>query len=283
MTPTTMPDPVNYSESRLTEVWTRALDPEGVGLPTAIATDLSTFTGEPIATVRARMARGMEEFKQLWERSGVNVNDPKSVAEFYRDQIVEAYELAQWHCGETTGQIPLNYARAATFATEMRAKTILDFGSGIGSGSLALAATGAEVHSADIAQHLLRLTGHRLTRHAHTPVLIDLSAGNKPKENYYDLITCFDVLEHVRDQLSTVRELTGYLKKGGWLVANFVEDSTHPERPMHISSAGNWVRMVRKTSLSPDWPASARLGLPVVARKPFSRIRNIAALVLHGE
>ena len=278
-----MQDPVNYSEPRLIEVWKRALDPQGVGLRTAIATDLSTFTGEPIPTVLERMAQGMEEFKKLWEGSEVNVRDPKSVAEFYRDQTVEAYELAQWHCGETTGQIPLNYARAATFATEVGAKTILDFGSGIGSGSLALAETGAEVHSADIAQNLLRLTGHRLTRRGHTPSLVDLSAGSKPTENYYDLITCFDVLEHVPDQLSTVRELAAYLKKGGWLVANFAEDSTDPDRPMHISSAGNWVRMVRKTALSPDWPASGRLGLPVVVRKPFSRIRNIAALVLHGE
>jgi len=250
---------------------------------TAVATDLSTFTGESVATVLERMAHGMRDFKESWERSNVDVRNPQSVKEFYRDQVVEAYELADWHCGRTTGQMPLNYARAATFAKEIGAKTILDFGCGIGSGSLALSATGAEVHSADIAQNLLRLTGHRLTRHSYTPVLIDLNGTTRPKRNYYDLITCFDVLEHVPDQLATVRELGGYLKNGGRLIANFAEDSRHPERPMHISSAGNWVRMIRRTSLCPDWAASERLDLPVVIRKPLARLQNAAAVLLHGE
>jgi 2-polyprenyl-3-methyl-5-hydroxy-6-metoxy-1,4-benzoquinol methylase len=273
----------DYSESRLAELWQRALDPDARGLPIAIATDLSSFTGETVETVMERMARGMDDFKQQWERSAIDVRDPESVAAFYRDQIVEAYELAQWHCGLATGHVPLNYARAALFAQELGAKSILDFGCGIGSGSLALLATGAEVHSADIAQNLLRLTGHRLSRRSHSPVLIDLNGATKPRSHYYDLITCFDVLEHVPDQLATVRELAGYLKQGGRLIANFAEDSTHPERPMHISSAGNWIRLIRKTSLAPDWASSERIGLPVVIRKRLARLQNVAAVVLHGE
>ena len=273
----------DYSEPQLADVWRRALDPDGVGLPIAIATDLSTFTGEPVDTVMQRMAHGMSDFKEQWERSNIDVGNPESVAAFYRDQVVEAYELADWHCGRATGQLPLNYARAATFARQIGAARILDFGCGIGSGSLALCATGAEVHSADIAQNLLRLTGHRLTRRSYTPVLIDLNGPTKPRRNYYDLITCFDVLEHVPDQLATVRELAGYLRNGGRLIANFAEDSRHPERPMHISSAGNWIRMIRKTALCPDWSASEQLDLPVVIRKPLARLQNAAALLLHGE
>lgn len=272
-----------YSEATLADRWRAALDPRGVGIAEAIAEDIASYTHETVDVVIGRMATGAMDFKALWETSAIDVNNPRSVAEFYRDQLVEAYELAQWHSGRTTGQFPLNYARAATFAEEIGAKKILDFGSGIGSGSLALARTGAEVHSADIAQHLLRLTGHRMARHGHMPHLIDLSAGETPLRDAYDLITCFDVLEHVPDQVAKVKELQSYLRRGGRLLANFVEDSTHPDRPMHISSAGNWIRLIRRTGLAPEWVAAGRIGLPVVARTPLGRFRNLAALVLHGE
>jgi len=277
------PQQSKYPDQLLADIWRRAIDPSNVGLAEGIADDLASFTGESVETVLARMSTGMEDFKQLWQNTDVNPSDPGSVAEFYRDQFVEAYELAQWHCGRTTGQLPLNYARATAFATEIGATRILDFGSGIGSGSIALAGTGAEVHSADVAQRLLKLVGHRLKRHGYQPTLIDLASGDKPRTAYYDLITCFDVLEHVPDQLATVRELQGYLRRGGRLIANFVEDSTHEDRPMHVSSAGNWVRMIRKTSLCPDWKAFARVEIPIVTRRPFARIRNIAATALHGE
>lgn len=274
---------LNYSEARLAERWQAALDLRRVGIAEAIADDIASYTGETVDVVLSRMATGANDFKALWESAGVDVDRPGSVAEFYRDQLVEAYELAQWHSGRTTGQFPLNYARAATFAEELGAESILDFGSGIGSGSLTLARTGADVYSADIAQHLLRLTGHRMTRHGYTPRLIDLSAQATPTHAAYDLITCFDVLEHIPDQLAKVKELQTYLRRGGRLLANFVKDSTHPDRPMHISSAGNWIRLIRNTGLAPDWDATARVGISIVARSPLGRFKNIAAVVLHGE
>jgi 2-polyprenyl-3-methyl-5-hydroxy-6-metoxy-1,4-benzoquinol methylase len=166
---------------------------------------------------------------------------------------------------------------------EVGATRVLDFGCGIGSGSIALAGTGAEVHSADIAKNLLDLTGHRLTRHGYTPRLIDLAGGEKPKIGYYDLISCFDVLEHIPDQLATVKELQTYLRSGGRLVCNFFNDSSDPDRPMHISSAGNWTRLIRTTGLSPEWDATSRASVPVLRRHPLARLRNLAALVLHGE
>ena len=206
-----MPSLPSYSEADLTRLWNESLDPSGVGLAQAIAMDIASYTGEPIDVVTARMASGATEFKAQWEQAQVDPTDPASVAAFYRTQVVEAYELAHWHAGLTTGEVPLNYARTATLAREVGAARVLDFGCGIGSGSIVLAGTGAEVHSADIAKNLLDLTGHRLTRHGHTPHLIDLTAAEKPRTNYYDLISCFDVLEHIPDQLATVKELETYL------------------------------------------------------------------------
>ena len=278
-----MPSQPSYSEADLTRLWNESLDPSGVGLAQAIAMDIASYTGEPIEVVTARMASGATDFKTQWEQAQVDPKDPASVAAFYRTQVVEAYELAHWHAGLTTGEVPLNYARTAALAREVGAARVLDFGCGIGSGSIVLAGTGAEVHSADIASNLLALTGHRLARHGHTPHLIDLTTSEKPRTNYYDLISCFDVLEHIPDQLATVKELETYLRAGGRLVCNFFNDSSDPDRPMHISSAGNWTRLIRSTGLSPDWDATSRASVPVLKRHPLARLKNLAALVLHGE
>jgi 2-polyprenyl-3-methyl-5-hydroxy-6-metoxy-1,4-benzoquinol methylase len=273
----------SYSEADLTRLWHESLDPSGIGLARAIAADIASYTGEPIEVVTARMETAAGDFKAEWEQAQVDPTDPASVTAFYRTQIVEAYELAHWHAGLTTGKVPLNYARTAMLVREVRASRVLDFGSGIGTGSIILAGTGAEVHSADIAKNLLELTRHRLTRHGYTPRLIDLAGGEKPKSGYYDLITCFDVLEHIPDQLATVKELEGYLRSGGRFVCNFFNDSSDPERPMHISSAGNWLRLIRRTRLCPEWDTTSRAAVPVLRRHPLARLRNLAALVLHGE
>src|SRR5205085_11921359 len=112
---------------------------------------------------------------------------------------------------------------------------------------------GCQVHAADIASGLLALVGHRMARRGRPVRLIDLNGPERPERNYYDLITCFDVLEHIPDQLATLRELTSYLRPGGRLLVNFMENSHHEDRPMHISSAGNWLALVRQTDLRPDW------------------------------
>jgi 2-polyprenyl-3-methyl-5-hydroxy-6-metoxy-1,4-benzoquinol methylase len=257
-------------------LWRDVIDPRGIGLQRALAEDLASFSGESTADVLRKMERGKEDLKQLWEQSRIDVGDAGQVEAFYREQFVEAYELAYWHSGLLNGHPPLNYPFAALLARQLGLRKALDFGSGIGTGSLCLASVGCEVHSADIARELLRLASHRLVRHGFTTHPLDLSSGDRPRHGYYDLITCFDVLEHIPNQLAKLRELTTYLRPGGYLLVNLMQDSSHPDRPMHISSAGNWLALVRKTALRPDWSYFAG-DYQVLRRAPGARVWNTAA------
>jgi SAM-dependent methyltransferase len=265
-------------EIELQEFWRAVIDPGQVGMAEAVAEELSAYTGEPIELVLGKMARGKGDLKQLWIDSNINANDSASVASFYREQFVEAYELADWHSGRTNGVPPLNYARAALFARQNGLHRALDFGSGIGTGSLALASVGCEVHSADIASELLKFVGFRLNRRGFAPRLLDLNTGAKPLTQYFDIITCFDVLEHVPDQLTKLRELQTYLRFGGYLCVNLFRDSSDSERPMHISSAGNALELIRKTGMKPQW-LNYTGEMQVLERTRTARWRNsIAAL-----
>lgn len=260
-------------------LWRDVIDPHGIGLQRALAEDLASFSGESVADVSRKMERGKEDLKRLWEGSAIDIADAGQVEAFYREQFVEAYELAYWHSGLLNGYPPLNYPFAALFARQLGLRKALDFGSGIGTGSLCLASVGCEVHSADIAQELLRLVKHRLMRHGFEPHPLDLSSGDRPRHGYYDLITCFDVLEHIPNHLAKLRELTTYLRPGGYLLVNLMQDSSHPDRPMHISSAGNWLALVRKTALRPDWSHFAG-EFQALRRAPGGRAWNAAATLV---
>lgn len=151
-------------------------------------------------------------------------------------------------------------------------RRVLDFGSGIGSGCLSFPSVGCDVDAADVADRLLEFTVHRTRRHGYTIRPVRLFAGEGPT-GPYDLIACFDVLEHVADQVAKLEELESLLSDRGLLLTNLVDDSFHEDRPMHVSSAGNRLALVRQTGLSPIWPWWLP-ELQVLEKRRSSRLRN---------
>lgn len=267
-----------FSDDALLKLWRTVMDPRGIGMPEAIAAEISAYTHEPVGEVLRKMEHGVEDFRQLWESTSVNPSDPAAVEQFYRTQFVEAYELANWHSGRGKGGVPLRYAWATEFARTRGLKRVLDFGSGIGTGSLCFASAGCEVDAADIATELLRFTDFRFRERGYRLNAVNLSDGEKPRNGYFDLITCFDVLEHVPDQVAKLRELSSYLRQGGYLLANFFVDSSDKDRPMHISSAADPLTMVHKTPLAVDWAVQQGFrNLSILKRSRIGHLRNVVA------
>jgi 2-polyprenyl-3-methyl-5-hydroxy-6-metoxy-1,4-benzoquinol methylase len=153
----------------------------------AIAGELASYTGQPVDQVLALMERGTHDFEQLWRAAGIDPTNRGAVEEFYRRQFVEAYELANWHCGRTNGEPPLNYAHVAHVAKAKGFRRALDYGSGIGTGALCLHEAGCAVDCADIAQDLLKFVGYRLARRQVGVTLVDLASGQTPAAGQYDV------------------------------------------------------------------------------------------------
>ena len=112
-------------------------------------------------------------------------------------------------------------------------------------------------------------------RHGCSITPIRLYAGEVPR-GPYDLITCFDVLEHIPDQRQKLDELSALLCNGGLLVTNLMDDSFHEDRPMHISSAVDRLALVRQTGLSPVW-SWWRADVQLLERRPWGTLRNKVA------
>ena len=99
-------------------------------------------------------------------------------------------------------------------------KRVLDIGCGGGILSEALAGAGAKVTGIDLAQTLLEVA--RL--HAHKQALDLDYQQQSAKEHarhhvdYYDVITCLELLEHVDDPGSLVQSAAQMIKPGGWVI-----------------------------------------------------------------
>lgn len=238
-------------------------------LPGRLAGELAAYTGEPVETVLERMQHGTEELADLWRQRAVDPADPQALHAFYNAGLTEAYELLHWHAGEL-GRCPIQHVMAAWLGQALGARRVLDYGAGIGSPGILLARHGFEVSLADIARPLLEFSRARLTQRG-IEASYYLLPGQRPPRSTFDLVLCTDVLEHVPDPERVVNEIAGYLRTGGVLVATLYEDSSHPDRPMHVSSCASVADFARQTSLWVDWRLTERIrqwgGWSVVLRK----------------
>ena len=68
-----------------------------------------------------------------------------------------------------------------------------------------------------------------------------------PLRNSYDVITCFDVLEHVINPLAVVKHLVCHLKPGGELFVNFVYDPTEENLAESAAQRGTTLALLNET------------------------------------
>jgi len=160
-----------------------------------------------------------------------NTFSEKSVIGFYDKTSLEIFELMNWHYLKFLNG-PLQYAFAMEVAKQRKLVDYLDYGSGAGTGGLFFALNNFNVALADISKTNLDFCKYRFKKRNLSFELIDLK-NNIPKANSYDVITCFDVLEHSLEPIKVLRTLCDSLKENGMLILTmpFGKDK---DRPMHI-------------------------------------------------
>jgi len=216
-----------------TKIWAEALRLPGErDLGRSLCVELGRLTGcDDLDEVKRRCQSAMLAMKEDWV-STVRPEDEKTVEEYYDKSEHYAYELMWWHSLEED-RSPLAYVAALHLALQNGCASALDFGAGVGSGSLLFARHGSTVALADISSTLLDFSKRRLAGQKVAATYIDLKTESLP-ENAYDFITAMDVFEHIAEPEKTAETLANSLKPGGILFGRFAAEEDD-DRPSHIT------------------------------------------------
>jgi 2-polyprenyl-3-methyl-5-hydroxy-6-metoxy-1,4-benzoquinol methylase len=148
---------------------------------------------------------------------GDGAPEERFLPEAMRDQLIEAE----------------HHARYRFAAAVVRGKRVLDAGCGVGWGSQILVAAGAaSVEGVDIDESAVRES--RVRCPSGTFVRADLTALPYEQQSF-DVITCFEAIEHVEDPLRGLDEFRRVLALGGILLVSSPNPAVYPAgNPFHI-------------------------------------------------
>src|SRR5262245_57599463 len=180
-----------YTEAACAKRWTTLLAPERGDVKAELESEVAAHLGMTVAAVESRIAGAADQFKREWQQRVTDPSDEQAVARFYNETDSELFELVGWHASD-----PIHYRTLMCLDAMRRfpVRTVLDFGSGIGSDALVLALSGYDVTLADVSDPLRRFAEWRCERRGYRVRSIDLKCARLP-ERAYDAVICFDVLE----------------------------------------------------------------------------------------
>lgn len=162
-----------------------------------------------------------------WERA--NPRTPEAIARFYRESQEQGADLDNWHQlpERQTWTTALRYV-----ATQINARRILDIGCGQGHDLLAL-------REDDPSRELIGVEPNERSREKvdRLDFLVVPSVDDVDLDEF-DLVTCFDVLEHVPDPETFLAGVVSQMRLG----SVFVETTTTTDigTPLHLEANQGW-------------------------------------------
>jgi len=244
------------NQGALAESWTRLMAPTTGDIRTELVREAAEFLGITVDEAWRRLAGAGDRFRHEWIDTVSDANDQSALTRFYNQSDTELFELIEWHAAD-----PIHYRTLVVrdLALGRRGRMHLDYGSGIGNDALVFADAGFSVTLADISDCLLAFAAWRCRRRGFTVKTIDLKRQTPPPRTF-DVVVCFDVLEHIPDPLRVVRSIQSALREDGLFVfhAPFADD---PDHPMHVVHEDVVTPRLRSLGLRPvacEFPAGVR-------------------------
>jgi SAM-dependent methyltransferase len=211
------------------EEWNCIIAPRTGDIRLELVQDAAEFLGISLDDAWQRLAGAGDRFRAEWLRTVDNPRDTAALTQFYNQSDTELFELIEWHANDA---IHYRTLILRDFAGTRPGRNYLDYGSGIGNDALVFAEAGFDVTLADISDCLLAFAAWRCRRRGFAVRTIDLKRESLPADRF-DVVLCFDVLEHIPEPLGVVRNIRAALRAGGLLLvhAPFGDDPVHP---MHV-------------------------------------------------
>ncbi len=228
------------TQAEYERAWIAAMAPKTGDIQRELTAEAAECLRISVAEAERRVVACTTDFLAEWDRLVSDPKDPEQVVRFYNESKSELFEQIAWHSKDVI------HHRSLVCSELVRDKAggeFLDYGSGIGSNALVFGLAGFKVTLADVADPLRNFARWRCEHRGLRVHTVDLKHESLDRERY-DVITCFDVLEHVPDPLQALKRMRDALRPDGvlFVYAPFGHD---PERPMHIVHHDTALRRIR--------------------------------------
>jgi 2-polyprenyl-3-methyl-5-hydroxy-6-metoxy-1,4-benzoquinol methylase len=190
--------------------------------------DLMEFEGKSREEILSNFLHRHELRKE--EMKKYDMNDPKQVWDYYVNNQYEIYDHLEWHF---KGRRSFDKKLLAQIKSEYpnRATEVLDFGSNAGQMAYMLAKEKYIVTVAEPNKKANDFMSFRFRKHKLKVKFLPMPI-HKDFKNKFDIIMCFDVLEHIHDEEfdKTIDLLKRLKKPDGKIFAtvSFGAENIHP-------------------------------------------------------
>ena len=202
----------------LMSVWRRIVSVDAERDPMdAVLEELAEYFAIDVEEARRRTIEWETESVEQWHSA--DRSDEAAVTEFFRSQTSWIFDTMRYHAEQCVGDaFPQSVEVAAALPISPPGQH-LDFGAGPGTSSLFFHELGWEITVADLSSSFLEFSRWRIGRRGIEARYIDTGVETLPP-NTFDLVTAFDVLAHVPDATTTLRDVRSSMRPGGVLVFN---------------------------------------------------------------
>jgi SAM-dependent methyltransferase len=244
------------TERLLADEWTSLIAPDLRDVRTQLVHEAAEFLGLRPEDAWQRLRGAGERFRHEWIGAIDDPRDESALTRFYNQSDTELFELIEWHASD-----PIHYRTLVIrdLALGRRGRSYLDYGSGIGNDALVFAAAGFRVTVADISDCLLAFAAWRCRRRGFSVSTVDLKRQSPPPQTF-DVVVCFDVLEHIPTPLRVVRVIRRAMREQGLAVihAPFADDPDHPMHVVHTDVVTPRMRSLGFQPIDHPFPAGVR-------------------------
>jgi len=203
--------------------------------------DACAYLDESAEEVEHKMMVGNKWVREEWL-----LKDPETdeqIKQFYKDTKTYIYDLGNWHfTGRRNFDVDLLNQIVA-----MKPKNVLDFGCGVGQNAYMIAKKGIDITIADLDSKSLEFAVSRFERNKVPYSVWYTDIDEEIPFSTYDVILCFDVLEHltIKQMTEAVDKLVALKHKDTKVWIGYTPGNS-AEAPMHFNSSAEGVAQIKR-------------------------------------
>ena len=192
--------------------------------------DLAAFEKVDVPEIEKRFRDRQKLRNEEFAKMVPNTSDEKAVDNYYRNNNYEIYDHFAWHL-EGRRSFDKKLLEDIKNLNPSKSTEIIDYGAGGGQIAYMLAQEGYQISIIEKNKKELDFISYRFKKHKLKIKIVPMPIHEAFK-NKYDIVLCFDVLEHVPDKEfeSTIKRIKSLKKPEGKVFAtvSFGAQEAHP-------------------------------------------------------